>query len=281
MGRRRLKDVTVVNSAISLNHGYNTSCPYSGRGGGIRAWDVSALDILNSVVSGNTSERYAPGLFLHNSPATITNTTIVNNTSPSTSYGAGIHLDSSTATVCNTIVTDNGSAPDVGGSLDGSSRNNLIGEAVDFADPANGDYRLLPGSAGVDGGDNSALSADDFDLDSDGEMGELIPMDLDGTARVQDGTVDIGAYELGNAEPDFSGNTPPTLDEIADRTLDEGDVLEVTAVGHDTDVPDQTLSYSFVESPARATIDEANGAISWQTDEGHGSATGVRLHRAS
>lgn len=48
-----------------------------------------------------------------------------------------------------------------------------------FADPANGDYHLLPGSPAIDTGT------------SEGAPGE----DLDGTARPQGGGIDLGAYE--------------------------------------------------------------------------------------
>jgi hypothetical protein len=53
-----------------------------------------------------------------------------------------------------------------------------------FRDTAAGDYRLLPCSPGVQAGDTDAALA----------LG--IATDLAGNARVQDGVVDIGAYEL-------------------------------------------------------------------------------------
>jgi len=71
-----------------------------------------------------------------------------------------------------------------------------------------GDLRLSPGSPCIDAGDNSAVPADAFDLDGDGDLTEPIPFDLDGLARFIDdpltpdtgvGTppiVDMGAYEF-------------------------------------------------------------------------------------
>ncbi len=59
---------------------------------------------------------------------------------------------------------------------------------------------VLPGSPALDAGDDAALPNDIADLDDDSDTSELIPFDLAGTSRVQNGTVDIGAYE-GTVEP--------------------------------------------------------------------------------
>jgi hypothetical protein len=58
-----------------------------------------------------------------------------------------------------------------------------------------GDLRLGDGSPALGFGDLDLVPQDDFDLDDDGVTGELIPFDLDGEARVQDGNVELGAYE--------------------------------------------------------------------------------------
>jgi hypothetical protein len=58
-----------------------------------------------------------------------------------------------------------------------------------------GDLHLLAGSPALGFGDLDLVPQDDFDLDDDGVTGELIPFDLDGEARVQDGSVELGAYE--------------------------------------------------------------------------------------
>jgi hypothetical protein len=57
------------------------------------------------------------------------------------------------------------------------------------------DFRLGPGSPCQDTGDNSALPADTLDLDDDGDPNEPIPFDIEGRLRIQNGRVDIGAYE--------------------------------------------------------------------------------------
>jgi len=67
---------------------------------------------------------------------------------------------------------------------------------------ADDNLRLGPASPCRDSGDTSALVADSFDLDGDGDPNEPVPFDLDGRPRIQNGRVDIGAYE---SEPVVSG----------------------------------------------------------------------------
>ena len=58
-----------------------------------------------------------------------------------------------------------------------------------------GDLYLRCDSPCLDLGDSQALPADVSDVDGDGDTDEQIPWDLDGTDRIVNGTVDMGAYE--------------------------------------------------------------------------------------
>ena len=59
-------------------------------------------------------------------------------------------------------------------------------------------------------------------------------------------------------------NDAPTLNAIGNKTVLLGSTLTFTAVGTDTDLPPQTLSYSLTGSvPAGATINATTGAFSW------------------
>jgi hypothetical protein len=59
-------------------------------------------------------------------------------------------------------------------------------------------------------------------------------------------------------------NDAPTLNAIANQTIDVGATLSFTAVGSDIDLPAQTLSYSLTGTvPSGATINSASGAFSW------------------
>src|SRR5690606_10004100 len=78
------------------------------------------------------------------------------------------------------------------------------GAGVDpqFVDLAGGNLRLGASSVAIDQGNNGLLPADTHDIDGDGNTAELLPLDLDGNARVADwgnddaiDLVDLGAYE--------------------------------------------------------------------------------------
>jgi predicted outer membrane repeat protein len=58
-----------------------------------------------------------------------------------------------------------------------------------------GDLHLQSLSPGIDSGSNSALPVDETDLDGDGNTTEQLPVDLGNTPRINNSTVDIGAYE--------------------------------------------------------------------------------------
>jgi len=85
------------------------------------------------------------------------------------------------------------------------------------------DYRLSSGSPCIDAADNTAVPADELDLDGDGDATEPTPFDLDGDPRFRDdpttpdtglGTppiVDMGAYEYQRgclADPDCDNLNP-------------------------------------------------------------------------
>jgi len=57
------------------------------------------------------------------------------------------------------------------------------------------DLRLQSGSPCVNSGVNVDWGLDVLDLDGDTDVSESLPFDLDGKTRVQNTTLDIGAYE--------------------------------------------------------------------------------------
>lgn len=60
-------------------------------------------------------------------------------------------------------------------------------------------------------------------------------------------------------------NVAPTLASIAPKSAVAGTTLTFTAVGSDTDVPAQTLTYSLeADAPAGATIHPSTGVFSWE-----------------
>ncbi len=72
-------------------------------------------------------------------------------------------------------------------------------------------------------------------------------------------------------------NHPPTLNNIAAQTVNEGQTISLTASGSDTD-PGQTLTYSIQPPvPAGATINPVSGAFSWTTTDGPGQTQNVTI----
>jgi len=72
-----------------------------------------------------------------------------------------------------------------------------------------------------------------------------------------------------------SVNDAPTLNAIANQNTVVGSNVSFTAVGSDTDLPPQTLSYSLQGVvPSGATINSASGAFSWTPS----AAQGGQIH---
>ena len=71
-------------------------------------------------------------------------------------------------------------------------------------------------------------------------------------------------------------NQAPTLDSIGNKSVNELALLTFTALGHDTDVPANPLSYSLGGTPpSGASIDPSTGAFSWTPTEAQGPSPTV------
>src|SRR6185436_13984796 len=60
----------------------------------------------------------------------------------------------------------------------------------------------------------------------------------------------------------LESNSPPTLDEIADKTITEGQLLTFAVAASDPDLPPQALTFSLVGAPSGATIHPTTGIFS-------------------
>ncbi len=197
--------MTVFSCTIASN-----STGSGGNGGGI--YNVDILSLPDSTVVGNSAGSEGGGVF-NDVTLTAVNTTIAYNFVAIGGTGGGLESAVSTTTLDNTIVALNthlvasSSAPDdIGGTVSTSSAFNLIGTGgaggltngvggnqVGVANPGLGmlannggslqTIALLPGSPAIDTGSN-ALDGLAYD-----ERGT-------GFARIFNGTIDIGAYEL-------------------------------------------------------------------------------------
>ncbi len=165
-------------------------------GGGFEMVQSSSLTLTNCVVRDNQAKKGAGQALWPTSSATITSCTIAGNTA--SQIGGGIQcIGNAGLTIRNGIVWAN--EPD---GIDGSavaSHSNIQGGCAGvsnvtasplFAQPAQGDYRLLEGSPCLDSGDLPSSPA----------------VDIAGTSRPQGIGVDRGAYEgkeRGNQAPEI------------------------------------------------------------------------------
>ena len=98
------------------------------------------------------------------------------------------------------------------------------------------------------------------------ELYSLGESDDNGAANV-DGTTFMFAFGSVGGKPIL--NTPPTLDPIADMTIDELTLATFDANASDPDVG-QTLTYSLSGEPPGATIDPSTGVFTWTPTEAQG-----------
>ena len=200
-------------------------------GGAIYNKEANA-EFLNCIISNNTTITAAThGAAMYNYAAspTLINCTLYGN--EAACYGDGIcNFQFSDPVITNCILWshDENNFPDVlynGSNCEPVVSNCIIqggysGTATDvygdnplFIDADNGDLRVKINSICIDGGLNSGLPLDENDLDNDGDLTELLPIDIAYKHRVFDydcgatKTVDIGAYEYTTADyGDFSGD---------------------------------------------------------------------------
>ena len=140
----------------------------------------STLIMRDSVVAGSNGSGIAASADHEESTLRLSNLTIADNGGRSIIFnGPG------TKSFYNSIIFNHGRDPVLG--EDVQTGGNLVDIDPFFADPENGDYRLPAGSPAIDAGSG----------EPPGGLGEF---DLDGEDRVFGSAVDIGAYELNQAE---------------------------------------------------------------------------------
>ncbi|MCC6232932.1 MAG: lamin tail domain-containing protein, partial [Verrucomicrobiales bacterium] len=77
-------------------------------------------------------------------------------------------------------------------------------------------------------------------------------------------------------------NQVPVLDPIADRVVNEGEAVGLSAVARDADLPPQPIVYSLeAGAPAGATLDAASGEFRWVPTESQGPQVHVIGIRAT
>lgn len=177
-----------------------------GRGGAIYANSTGLVNVSDSVFNGNSVSQFGGALYAASATDAL-NCTFYNNTAP-TSQGV---VAANGATLLNCIAWVNASGqldPDTvvrysiieGGYPGEGNLGADSGHEPQFADAANGDFHLLPGSAGIDAGDTGAVPGE-YPVDYDGLSRAIDDPDTVDTGIAVVGiSVDMGAYEL-QAEP--------------------------------------------------------------------------------
>ncbi len=98
------------------------------------------------------------------------------------------------------------------------------------------------------------------------------PYSVSVTIRVADmaGATDFETIIIGVGEV----NHPPVLSAIGDKTVGEEQELTFTAAATDSNLPDDTLTYSLdPDAPVTASIDPVTGLFSWTPSEANGPGT--------
>ena len=115
-----------------------------------------------------------------------------------------------------------------------------------FVDAANGDYKLAPGSAAIDAGDNSYIAgyAVDFDLEE----------------RVCNGTVDLGMLELQLEAPSIIVTTPDDVVDPTDGLISLREAVEVY--------------FAYETRDFDADVDSTGKTVTFDSEV---SATGVKV----
>jgi hypothetical protein len=198
--------------------------------GGAIENDYSSPTLINVTLGSNSANNQGGGLFNNPGSPTLTNCIMWGNVAPTNSEIAG-----DPAVVSYSIIQ--------GGYV---GTGNLDADPL-FVDTINGNLRLQSGSPAIDAGNNSALPADAFDLDQDGDFSEPIPFDLDGNPRIHHHSVDLGAYENQTIN-----ESPLAVDDSATMLKDAAVTIDVLA--NDSDPDGDPLFVESFSQPAFGVV---------------------------
>lgn len=162
----------------------------AGESGG--AWynnGVSVSQFILTTVAGNKAGISAGGLYYQNHDSIITHSSIIWGNLPDAAYGPMFPSIAPSYSI-----------------IEGGWFNEALdvdplfvaSQPASAAPTTAGDYRIQPNSPAIDGGDTTlpdGILYDLYDVDGDGEFGELMP-DMDGTTRPLYQRYDIGSDEV-------------------------------------------------------------------------------------
>lgn len=178
--------VTIANNLIAHNTGSNPIVAYSGTP---RNSDRDAPKIVNNTIVDNHGEngQETDAVVM----AGLSGAVFANNIVALNDYGVSIDT-AAAVTVSNNDVFGNTAGNWQNADPTGSNWN--ISEDPLFADEGSDNYRIIPGSPGENTGGNPLVIGN---------------VDLDNQARIRNGAVDIGAYEIGGGRYHLVFSTQP------------------------------------------------------------------------
>jgi VCBS repeat-containing protein len=242
--------IAITNSTLSGN-----SATFDG--GGIYLYSNGSLTLTNATLTGNSAGPAGGGIFGDNATTqTIRHSTITGNTAASQAggiYSVGV------VSLGHTILAGNTAGLNPDAYLSGTSAGyNRIGTIGGSFTSGTGDSTgvtlssLSLGTLADNGGPTKtiAIGADSVALNAgDLAFAGSPTTDQRGTARVQGGRIDIGAYERANTAPSFVGATTTlTVAQSASAT-------DITGLLHTSDIDvRQTLTWSQSSAPSHGTL---------------------------
>jgi predicted outer membrane repeat protein len=270
--------IHINNTAASVVQG----CVLAGNqsvndGAGIGIWEQASAVLDSCTFQGNSTSDDGGALYLKDGTAVSENCIIWGNTAYDTadqiflsytSYGTFRYCDieggingAEVYVGANSTLTDGGgninSDPEYFKTADADGADNVYGTDDDG-------LRILAYSPCRNAGSNALLPADETDLDGDDNYTEALPLDVRGDARVQDSTVDIGAYEVA-ADADSDGDGLPDTWENT-YGLDARDDGSVNADNGASGDPDSDGVSNLTEylqgrNPAAGAVADSGGVV--------------------
>ncbi|MFQ5805840.1 MAG: M28 family peptidase [Phycisphaerae bacterium] len=221
-------DARFVNCAFRGNV-VNVSDPSDLGAGGAAYFVGGSPSFVQCSFSANSAARSGGAIALEDAVCTLANSILWDNAAPSGPQIALYRL--AILQTSHSDVAGGAAAVYVSGATLIWGPGNIDADPL-FVDPESGDLRLLPGSSCIDAGANALVPADFADLDRDGDVRELTPLDLDYEGRFFDDpdtpdtgcgsapVVDMGAYEFGGTGPvpcvgDLNGDGMVSLFDLA------------------------------------------------------------------
>ncbi|MEM8859195.1 MAG: choice-of-anchor Q domain-containing protein, partial [Chloroflexota bacterium] len=214
------------NAAPTIDNGLISGNKAAGLGGGIFITDTTTLTLTNLTVSGNSAAE-GGGIYNHDSSLSMANSIVWGNAAEPF-FSTAV----STAAIQYSIVEGSGGSSSWDSAIGVDGGNNLDSDPLfttsidaNNAPSTGGDFNLQQGSPALDSG-NSLLYTNP------------ITTDISGNDRIQNGTIDMGAYEAGIFDLDItfdglgSGTIAGTSDDCTDDCSDTfivGTVVTLTA----------------------------------------------------